>query len=76
MTTAGSLTGITTGMLLAHIGPLVTHDLLVIIPMAVLSAIVMVVLARPRRPPPDPEDGYHHEPDSDRRSGPGPAAGG
>jgi hypothetical protein len=66
----------TTGMLLAHVGPLGTHDLLVIIPMVVLSAIVMVVLARPRRPPPDPEDGFDHQPDADRRSGPGPGAGG
>jgi hypothetical protein len=39
--------------LLAHVGPLGEHDLLVVIPMAVLSAVVMVVMARPRRPPTD-----------------------
>jgi hypothetical protein len=38
---------------LAHVGPLGEHDLLVVIPMAVLSAVVMVIMARPRRPPTD-----------------------
>lgn len=38
---------------LAHVGPLGHHDMWVIVPMVVLSVIVMVVMARPKRPPPD-----------------------
>ena len=38
---------------LAHVGQLSGHDLLIVIPMAVLSAVVMVIMARPQRPPSD-----------------------
>ena len=44
---------------LAHAGQLSEHDLLVVIPMAVLSAVVMVIMARPRRPPTDDSEPGH-----------------
>ena len=47
----------------AHVGPLGHHDLWVIVPMVVLSIIVMVLMARPRRPRPD--DAHH--PDREER---------
>lgn len=53
--TAAGLTG-SGPELLAHIGPLGHHDLWVIIPMAVLSALIMVVMARPKRAPAEPGD--------------------
>lgn len=52
-----SATSTATGpQLLAHVGPLGHHDLWVIIPMAVLSVAVMIVMARPRRPPPGDDE--------------------
>lgn len=65
--------------LLAHVGPLATHDLWLVIPMAVLSAVIIVVMVRPRRPLPPPDD----QPDAGPppgtgaggRSGPGPTGG-
>lgn len=63
----------------AHIGPLATHDLWLVIPMAVLSALIIVVMVRPRPAPPAPDD---RAPDDQpgagdqRRPGGGPTGGG
>jgi hypothetical protein len=35
---------------LAHVGPLGHHDMWIIIPMVVLSIVVLIVMARPKRP--------------------------
>jgi hypothetical protein len=51
----GSIAILAGPQLLAHIGGLGPHDLLAIIPMAVLSAFIMVIMARPRRPAPGGE---------------------
>lgn len=56
---------------LAHVGTLGHHDMWVIVPMVLLSVVVLIVMARPKRPaagdderpephPPTPEVG--HEP--------------
>lgn len=42
--------------LLAHVGPLGHHDMWVIIPMVVLSVVVLIVMARPKRPPVDEDE--------------------
>lgn len=42
---------------LAHVGPLGHHDMWVIVPMVLLSIVVMIVMARPRRPTADDETG-------------------
>lgn len=40
---------------LAHVGELGTHDMWVVVPMALVSAVLLVVLARPK-PPASNED--------------------
>ncbi|WP_117208744.1 hypothetical protein [Allorhizocola rhizosphaerae] len=54
--------------ILAHTGGLAAEHMWVVVPMAIISVVLMVVLARPKAPPPGkPESRLESRPKSGRR---------